>query len=341
MVKEGVDSMRWKTVVGFAALAGLTGGIAAAQSIVSARAGAVHHIEGTVLLDGKEVVREESKFPQMAEGSVLETELGRAEILLTPGVVLRLAERSAIKLVSSKLTDTRVDFMRGAALVEAMEILEDNTVTLFAGESTIQLQKEGLYRLDGDPLQLRVYDGKAQVARDGQQLEVKKGRIVELGAFLAATKFDPKQDDALYRWSSRRSGYMAMANLSAARSMDRWGVPWSMSGWRWNPYFGLFTFVPAYGFLSSPFGYDFYSPGVVYMVYAPPRRVDSGGGWGGGGGYSPHYGYVVTGSRGASTGSVGGGAAVSGGAAASAGSVGRGGGDTVGRGGAAGGGRGR
>lgn len=333
--------MRWMTVVGFAALAGLGGGIAAAQSIVSARAGAVHHIEGTVLLDGKEVVREESKFPQMAEGSLLETELGRAEVLLTPGVVLRLAEHSAIKLVSGKLTDTQVELVRGAALVEAMEILEDNTVTLLAGESAIHLKKEGLYRLDGEPLQLRVYDGKALVVRAGQQIEAKKGRVVELDGFLAATKFDPKQDDALYRWSARRSGYMAMANLSAARSLDRWGVPWSMSGWRWNPYFGLFTFVPAYGFLSSPFGFDFYSPRVVYMVYAPPRRVESGGGWGGGGGYSPHYGYVVTGSRGGSVGSVGGGAVAGGGASAAAGSAGRGGGGTVGRGGSAGGGRGR
>ncbi len=310
--------------------------VASAQSIVSARAGAVHHVEGDALLDGEPVVMEFAKFPQMKEGSVLETKLGRAEILLTPGVVLRLAENSAIKMISNRLTDTRVEFLHGSALIEAVELLKDNSVTFTAGNAVIHFEREGLYRLDSDPLQLRVYKGKARVFKDDEVLVAKKGKVVELGTFLAATKFDPKQNDTLYRWSARRSSYMAMANLSAARYMDRWGVAWHESGWSWNPYFGLFTFVPAGGIYYSPFGYSFWSPSQVYLVYSPPRPV-FGGGSGRGGVFSPHHGYVVVGSRGVSVSGTGASGGSGGGAAAVSTGGSRGGGGAVGRGGAGGG----
>ena len=316
-------------------LAAVCTAVAAAQSIVSARAGAVHHVEGKVLLDGEPVVMEFGKFPQMEEGNVLETELGRAEILLTPGVVLRLAEHSAVKMISNRLTDTRVEFLHGSALIEAVELLKDNAVTFTAGEAVIHFEHEGLYRLDSDPLQLRVYKGKARVFQNDRTLVAKKGKLVELEPFLVATKFDPKQNDALYRWSARRSSYMAMANLSAARYMDRWGIPWNVSGWRWNPYFGLFTFVPAGGIYYSPFGYSFWSPAQVYLVYTPPRPAFGGGG--GGGVFSPRHGYVIVGTRGASVSGTG--AVSTGGTTTATTTTGasRGGGGTIGRGGASGG----
>ncbi len=325
------------------AVAGLAVSTAAAQSIVSARSGAIHHIQGDVYLDGEAVEMEFAKFPNMVEGSVLETGRGRAEILLTPGVILRLAENSSVKMLSNQLNDTQIEFLTGSALVEAMELLDGNKIAFRVNDAVVNLDKAGLYRIDDDPPQLRVYDGKAWVYKDDEKLKAKKGRVVELGTFLAASKFDAKQDDELYRWSSRRSGYLAMANLSAARSLDRWGTSWSRSGWLWNPYFGMFTFVPGYGAFSSPFGYSFWSPARVYMVYNPPRVYSGGGGGGGmssgGGVYSPRHGYVVTGSRGVSSGASS--SSSGGGAAASSGGVSRGGGASVGRGGSSGGGRGR
>jgi len=281
---------------------------AAGQQIVSARSGAIHHIEGKVLMDDEPVVAQFGKFPQLKENSVLRTELGRAEMLLTPGVIVRLAEDSAVRMVNSRLTDTRVEFLKGSAMVEAMEILKDNAVTFTFQNATIALEKAGLYRLDSDPPVLRVYKGKARIRRDDQVIEAKGGRLVELGAFLVATKFDTKQGGPLYRWSSRRSGYLAMANVSAARSIYNWGLGWDRPGWRWNPYFGMFTFVPSRGVFSSPFGYRFWSPARVYVLYQPPRQAfSSGGGWGRGGSgvYSASHGYVVVGSRSApSAGSV-------------------------------------
>ncbi len=313
---------------------------AAGQSIVSAKAGAVHHVEGEVLVDGDELVIENARFAQLEPGNMLTTGRGRAEVLLTPGVILRLAEDSSIRVDSNDLTDTRIEFLEGSALVEVMEILEDNAITFIVNNASIGLERAGLYRLDSDPLQFRVYNGKARVFKDDEELVAKKGRVVELDGVLVAGRFDAKNDDVLYRWSARRSGYLAMANLSAAHSYSRHGFSANRGRWVWNPYFGMLTFVPGYGVFSSPFGYSFWSPSRVNMVYRP-RPVRNDGFASSRGVFSPSHGYSVVGSRSVSRGGVGGGSVSAGAPSASAPApVTRGGGSAVGRGGS-GGGRGR
>lgn len=274
-----------------------------AQSIVSARSGAIHHLEGHALIDGDVIATKFAEFPNLQESSVLRTERGRVEMLLTPGVIVRMSEYSALRMISSRLSDTRLELLEGSVLIEAMEILQDNAITLFCNGSSIQLLDEGLYRIDASPPQLRVFKGKVQVVSGDQILTAKKGKLVDLGGVLLATKFDTNVGDSLHRWSSRRSGYLAMANVSAARSLSNWGVPWSSSGWRWNQYFGMFTFIPHRGMYRSPFGYSYWSPRQVYQTYYVPRRQPaSSGGWGGGASsrYNANLGYVTVSSRSAS-----------------------------------------
>jgi hypothetical protein len=305
---------------------------APAQSIVSAKSGAIHHVEGEALIDGKVLEPRKTEFPNLKEGSVLRTKLGRVEMLLTPGVIVRLGEESAIRMVTNQLDDTRLEMVEGSALVEAMEILKENSVCFLLKDAEIQLLAEGLYRIDADSTQLRVYDGKAQVKSGEQTLVAKKGRLVELdGPALAATKFDSKTGDSLHRWSYRRSGYLSMANLSAAKSISDWGTPWySRGGWYWNPYFGMFTFVPASGIFHSPFGFSYWSPSRIhYAYYNPPPQSPWGSGSGGGRGFNSDLGYVTVG-RGASGGSISSGSA--GAAPAAAPSVSRGGGGGASRG---------
>jgi hypothetical protein len=269
-------------------------GVALGQSVVSARSGAIHHIEGRVLVDNQPVQKKFGEFPNLAEGSLLRTELGRAEVLLTPGVLVRLGEASAMRMLATDLKDTRLELVAGTALVEAMEIFEDNAVTVMAGGAAIEIVDHGLYRITAEPPELRVYKGKARVTQNDETLVAKKGRSVALGAGrLAASRFDTEETDALYRWSARRSAYLAMANVSAAKTLLDWGVPWRTSGWYWNPYFGMLTFIPASGLFHSPFGYSFWSPSRVFYVYAPPQVQGGWGGGGGGGRYNPDLGYVT------------------------------------------------
>jgi hypothetical protein len=260
----------------------LAAGSAFGQSVVSARSGTIHYSEGDVRLNDNLVKRKFGQFPEVPESGVLSTERGRAEVLLTPGVFLRMKEDSSVRMLSNQLSDTRVELISGTVLVECAELMDNNSVTLLSNDAAITFRKNGLYRLSTEPAELRVFEGQVQVVQADQKITVKKGKMVSLGAELAAAKFDAKTKDGFYRWSSRRAGYLAAANVSAAKSLADWGYSWRTSGWQWNPYLGMITFVPSRGVYWSPFGYSFWSPSRVVYAYYQPRRGYGSGSTGGG-----------------------------------------------------------
>jgi len=254
-------------------LAGLAVGVLAAacgfaQSVISAHSGVIHYTEGKVLVNDKVYETKTSEFGDLKENSVLNTEEGRAEVLLTPGVFLRVGENSSVRMISNHLSDTRVEVLSGEALVECAELLKDNQVKMIYKDATVDLTKHGLYRFDATPGRLRVYDGEAIVRNPSGQLTAKKGQEVMLnGGALMASKFDTKDGDELMRWASRRSGYISMANVASARSAGTYGSSY-YGGWTLNPWFGMYTFIPMDGIIYSPFGYPFWSPYAAFM-YAP------------------------------------------------------------------------
>src|ERR1700730_84427 len=76
----------------------------AAQKVVSARAGLISYLQGPAFVDGKRVVLKTARFPQMSNGETLSTGIvGRAELLLAPGVILRLPENSAVRMEDTSL----------------------------------------------------------------------------------------------------------------------------------------------------------------------------------------------------------------------------------------------
>lgn len=245
----------------------LTGSVCAwGQRAISAHSGMVNYVEGTVTLDDKALQPKATELPEVKNRSVLATEEGRAEVLLTPGAFIRLAENSSMRMISNTLWDTRVEAVSGSSLVEIDELLKDNSITVQYGDAQIALQKKGLYRIDaGDPGSLKVYEGEAHVSLNGDSVTAHKGRQVDLGAVLSASNFDPKDTDAFYRWSARRGEYIATANVSAARSSI--GQGFTSSQWVYNPWYGMYTFVPALGYGFSPFGWNYYSPLTVGYLY--------------------------------------------------------------------------
>jgi hypothetical protein len=268
----------------------LLGGFALyAQNVISAQSGMVHYTEGKVLLAGKPIEPSMTNFPGLKENQELRTEQGRAEVLLTPGVFLRLAENSAIRMISNRLTDSRLEFLAGSAVVESADLLKDNAVAVVFRDSTVQLRKNGIYRFDSAPAQLRVFDGEAAVRTGSQELVVKAGKLLSFDG-MAVEKFDRNLGDALDRWSRRRDGYIAMANISGAKTLADYGYSYR-SGWLWNPYFGMYTFVPGSGMYWSPYGFRYWSPYTVYQVYQPQPMYTGGGG--GGGMYNSNLGYTT------------------------------------------------
>ena len=261
----------------------LAGIPASAQQVISARSGLVSYVEGQVYMGDKLVDLQFGHFPTLGENAVLRTQEGRAEMLLNPGVFLRLSENSSVKMITNRLIDSRLELLQGSAVVEADQIAKDNNVTVVVNETAISVAKAGIYRVDAEPARLRVYSGDAQVQRGAQYLSVNGGKTLNLVEETASVqKFDTKDTDALDRWSERRGEYAALANVSAAKSMVDGGGTLTTGIWQWNPWYGMMTFIPATGMLWSPYGYGFYSPVLVTqaLYYGPPAgfgRVNGAG----------------------------------------------------------------
>jgi hypothetical protein len=238
-----------------------------------ARPGTINYTEGRVTINGNVLNSKSSGSTEVEPGQVLRTGQGKAEMLLTPGVFLRMGDNAAVRMVSPSLTDTRVELLQGEAMVEADNVLHGNHLVIADNGVDTQIEKQGLYRFTTQPAQVAVYDGKAQVFLDERQIEVGKGKQLAFTQTAAAkaVKFDRHQTDALYQWSNVRSEYVAEANQSAVQYVvagNPWG--WYGTGWYWNPWFSSWSFIPGDGFFAGPFGYSFYSP-IYWRTYAPAR----------------------------------------------------------------------
>ncbi len=281
--------MMMRTTLSLICLAALCACVANGQQAISAKPGMIHEVLGSVLLDGKAVESKFGEFPQMRANTSLETGEGRAEVLLGPGSVLWVGENSAVTMLSDRLTETKIKLLKGNAAIEVTELLDGSSVAVLCGNAVISLHKAGLYRFDAEPARLMVYDGVAAVEQGGQSQEVKKSRMLLLNGVATAEKFNNKLGDPLLRWAKRRSEAMAMANAPVARAIADGGTRWGRNGWIWNPYFGMFTYVPMRGVYHSFWGWNYWSPDQVYRVYAPPVQYSSGFGqpdYSGGRGYS-------------------------------------------------------
>jgi hypothetical protein len=255
---------------------------------VSARPGALNYIEGGVYLNGTQVSDKGLRSIFLNTNDTISTDAGKAEVLLTPGVFLRIGDNSAVKMISPSLTDTQVEVKRGEAMIEAAGLVKDNDITVLDHQGTIKIQKEGLYRFTADePPSAGVLEGKAEVFFEGQKIELGKGKQTVIGAALKAQKLDLTKQDDLYAWSNIRSQYDAASSYQAAKNVSLnnsggwWGYGyngWYSPGWFWNNGFDSWAWLPAYGAFYSPFGWGFYAPGII--GYAPVVYVPVYGGGG-------------------------------------------------------------
>jgi FecR protein len=242
--------------------------------------GTVNYVEGQVSVAGQPVT---PRSPvQMQPNQVLETGQGRAEVLLTPGVFLRVGENSAVRLLSPNLANTQVEVLRGQAIVEVTELFKDNNLSVVMNGASTRLEKQGLYGFNANMQVVQVFDGKATVEQNGHSKELGKDHQLALNTTnWKVTHFDAKTEgaqDPLYAWSRLRSEYEAQASMQSAQNVFTAGWPyWYGPGWYWNPYWDMYGFLPGDGIWFSPFGYPFYSPWVV-------------GYYGGFGGYGFGYG---------------------------------------------------
>jgi hypothetical protein len=205
-----------------AALLVITAAFCAAQNIAPAHSGTVHYFEGDVSVDGVKLVSQVARFTEMKEQSVLQTGMGRAEILLTPGVLLRVGENTSVKMLDNRLLSTRVEFVSGIAMVEAVDSgssVKDPPVTIVYKDFEAQPVRFGVFEMKSQPGELRVFKGEAKVSGNAATVNVKDGNTIDLTTTMATARFDAKNGDDLYLWSRDRSAYLSAGNMSSAQTL--------------------------------------------------------------------------------------------------------------------------
>jgi hypothetical protein len=262
---------------------------ALAQSVISAHSGLIHFADGSVFLDDQRVEQKAGKFDQMKNGSELRTEDGRAELLLTPGTFLRIGANSAVRMISNVLDDTRVELLKGSAMLDqGSDTLANSSVTVLYNLDQVHIKKPGRYRFDSEPPQVKVETGDADViAADGKSVEAGAGYAVALEGKLIARKLlndsGFSNADDLDNWDSARNHSVADGNQQAAASSD---LSSAIDGWQKDPDAvlqalgipayppGMSSYIPPYGYGSGLYGPGLYGPGsyaggLGYAPYGP------------------------------------------------------------------------
>jgi hypothetical protein len=283
---------RFKALLLTVSLATLSA-VAFGQSGNVAGPGTLNYIEGQASIEGRSLSSQSVGNTALQAGQTLATANGKAEILLTPGIFLRLGDDSTVQMVSTDLTHTEIRLDQGHANVEVDQIYPQNTILIDLKNGQTQLLKNGLYAFDAGNSTVRVFDGKAAVYTGAnlqtnvKPIDVKGGhQLVLNGEPLKPQGFnkDQAQADPLYKWSSLRSNYLGQANLNLAEEYS--GYSGFYPGWYWagGP-FG-YTWLPGDGLFWSPFGYGFYSPYYIRaggFIYGGYGRGFYRGGYAGGG----------------------------------------------------------
>jgi hypothetical protein len=245
----------------------------------SAVPGTLNYIEGAATVDGHFLAANSVGSVTLQPGQEIATSQGRVEVLLTPGVFLRLDKNSSAKMVSPDLLNTVVNIDRGRAAVEVDQLFQQNDLHIVENNVPVQLLKPGFYEFDADRGTVLVFSGEAAALRsNGKFVTIKAHHDLSTAEapHLKTTSFDEdaEEQSSLYRWSSLRSDYLAEANQQIAGEYSMGYGP----GWYWDPWMFDYTFLGAYPFYS-PFGWGFYPFG-------------GWGGWGFGGFYGG-YGHGI------------------------------------------------
>jgi hypothetical protein len=164
------------------------------RDVISAKAGLVYFVLGRVSIVGGEQLASGPQHRQLNEGEILFSEVGRAEVLLNAGTVLRIGEMTRLRMDNVELADTRVSIEAGSAVVTVSQIPKLARVAIHIGGVQVAMKSVGVYRLDAGhvdanvPL-LRVFKGQAEASleRGTTKTIVNRGRAVRPEDCLSAS----------------------------------------------------------------------------------------------------------------------------------------------------------
>src|ERR1700712_4154090 len=75
--------------------------------------GTVNYIEGSVSVNGASLSASQAGQAALQQDETLSTADGKAEVLMSPGIFVRVGRNSEIRMVSPKLVDPRIEVVHG------------------------------------------------------------------------------------------------------------------------------------------------------------------------------------------------------------------------------------
>src|ERR1700746_3358443 len=114
----------------------------------TAMPGTLNYVEGQASIGDQTLDSHAVGNADLQNGQVLETGDGKAEILLTPGVYLRLGSNSSVKMISNSLTNTQVSLREGEVMLEVDQLYKENFIHISQPGADTRVVKAGLYDFD-------------------------------------------------------------------------------------------------------------------------------------------------------------------------------------------------
>lgn len=172
------------------------------QPVISVHAGLILFTEGAVLLDGKPYLSRSGRWSEVPENVILETQDGKVDLLLAPGVFLRMGTHTGIRLISNKLFDVQIEFLGGSAIIESARQQPENSVRFLHAERQLQIAEAGRYRIDSEPGQIVVDSGQVEIRQEQDVLTLGEHHVFSFDSGEVAEAGPPL--DALDSWDKER-----------------------------------------------------------------------------------------------------------------------------------------
>ncbi len=266
--------------------------VVSGQQVISAKSGLLHYFEGEVFVDGTAVRESKDRFVQLETGQVFSTKSGHAEILFGPGMFLRVGENCEINFQSLRSGDETISVSedrKGCAMVlDFLDFPKNTEFLLDIGWWRFGVREKGVYHFSindvGENFEFKVLTGRGYVeVAEAYVCKLPKGKsyFVKENTH-GARKLDKKFSDEILRWSRKRSSYLAAANVWAAKNVFERFTEYRYrqnNFWYWNPYFGMYTFIPSRGNIDCYWGFRFFNPrgAADYYNWASSQNAYSGG----------------------------------------------------------------
>ena len=175
------------------------------QFVVSSRAGLISYTDGQVaLLNPSEDDDPRELTDHVGEGGRLSTEDGRAEMILTPGGMLRLDKFSELELLSNDITDVQVRILSGSVILDLWKQAKRHSIALFV--------KRGRYRVDvgfDGTAELSVLRGKTIVSLGDVERDVGTKHRIRLTADLPGSEIQGAPHGTFDGWDRKRAHFLS------------------------------------------------------------------------------------------------------------------------------------